>query len=117
MVVRISPGSRMSQVVMHRDFIYVSGQVADLPNKGITDQTQSVLSKIDRLLTEVGATKSDLVNVTVLLPQITDFDDMNAVYDAWIDPANPPARACYEARLADPELRIEITAVAAAPGA
>jgi Putative translation initiation inhibitor, yjgF family len=116
MVKRINPGSRMSQVVMHSGFIYVSGQVADLPNPGIDDQTKSVLSKIDRLLAEAGATKSDLVNVTVLLPHITDFDKMNAVYDAWIDPANPPSRACYEARLADPELRIEITAVAAVPG-
>jgi enamine deaminase RidA (YjgF/YER057c/UK114 family) len=48
----------------------------------------------------------------VLLPHISDFDAMNAVYDAWIDPANPPARACYEARLADPDLRVEMTAIA-----
>ena len=40
-------------------------------------------------------------------------DSMNSVYDAWIDKANPPARACIEARLADPDLRIEITAIAA----
>jgi len=39
---------------------------------------------------------------------------MNEVYDAWIDPQNPPARACTEARLADPDLRIEIVAIAEA---
>ena len=44
---------------------------------------------------------------------IVDFDAMNSVYDAWIDPANPPTRACVEARLADPDLRVEMTAVAA----
>jgi len=38
---------------------------------------------------------------------------MNRVYDAWVDPDRPPARACVEARLADPNLRIEITAIAA----
>ena len=38
---------------------------------------------------------------------------MNRVYDAWVDPANPPARACVEARLADPDLRVEMTAIAA----
>ena len=37
---------------------------------------------------------------------------MNAVYDAWIDPKSPPARACVEARLADPDLRVEMTAMA-----
>jgi len=41
---------------------------------------------------------------------------MNGVYDAWIgNDLPPPARACVEARLADPDLRIEITAVAAMP--
>jgi enamine deaminase RidA (YjgF/YER057c/UK114 family) len=48
----------------------------------------------------------------VFLPNIADFDAMNAVYDTWIDPENPAARACVEARLADPDLRVEMTAVA-----
>ena len=38
---------------------------------------------------------------------------MNSVYDAWIDPDNKPARACIEARLADPALKVEIIATAA----
>ena len=38
---------------------------------------------------------------------------MNRIYDAWVDPSRLPARACVEARLADPDLRIEVTAVAA----
>jgi Endoribonuclease L-PSP len=53
--------------------------------------------------------------VNVFLPHIIDFEAMNGVYDLWIDKANPPARACTEARLADPDLRIEISAVAAIP--
>ena len=111
---RIDPGPRMSQVVVHADTIYLSGQVAD--TKGdITVQTSSVLAKIDKLLAQAGASRSNLLSVTVLLPHIIDFGAMNAVYDKWIDPQNPPARACYEARLADPDLRIEITAIAANP--
>ena len=39
-------------------------------------------------------------------------DAANTVYDAWVDRANPPARACIEARLADPDLRVEMTVVA-----
>ncbi|MBB4273560.1 enamine deaminase RidA (YjgF/YER057c/UK114 family) [Rhizobium mongolense] len=38
---------------------------------------------------------------------------MNSVYDGWIDVENPPARACLKACLADPDLRVEMTAVAA----
>ena len=51
--------------------------------------------------------------VNVFLPHIIDFDAMNEVYDAWIDPSAPPARACVEARLANPSLRVEISAIAA----
>jgi enamine deaminase RidA (YjgF/YER057c/UK114 family) len=38
---------------------------------------------------------------------------MNAAWDAWIDPANTPARATVEARLATPKYLVEIMAVAA----
>ena len=117
MTQRLLVGSRMSQAVVHGSIIYLSGQVAEDKQADIAGQTRSVLNKIDRLLGEAGATRSNLLSVTVLLPHITDFDAMNAVYDAWIDPANPPARACYEARLADPELRIEIVATATRPDA
>lgn len=113
MAERLHVGPRMSQVVIHRDTVYVSGQIADPPLGGIEEQTRSVLAKLDTLLGQAGCTRSDLLSVTVLLPHIADFDAMNAVYDQWIDPSNPPARACYEARLADPDLRIEITAIAA----
>jgi enamine deaminase RidA (YjgF/YER057c/UK114 family) len=114
MIKRLKPGPRMSQTVIAGGTIYVAGQVADCPDEGIAAQTKSVLAKIEALLAEAGASRSDLVQVSVFLPHITDFDAMNAVYDAWIDPANPPARACTEARLADPRLRVEMTAVAVA---
>ena len=41
------------------------------------------------------------------------YADMNAAWDAWIDPANTPARATVEARLASPKYLVEIMAVAA----
>lgn len=40
---------------------------------------------------------------------------MNAVYDAWVDPENPPARACGEARLATPDYLVEFIVTAARP--
>lgn len=112
MIQRYQAGSRMSQAVAANGFVFVAGQVAENRKAGIEAQTRDVLDKIDQLLAEAGTGKAKLVAVNVFLPHITDFDAMNAVYDAWIDPANPPARACVEARLADPDLRVEMTAVA-----
>lgn len=113
MITRFQVGSRMSQAVVCHGMVHIAGQVADNRTGSIREQTRDVLAKIDALLEEAGSDKSKLVAVNVFLPHITDFDAMNEVYDAWIDPANPPARACTEARLADPDLRVEMTALAA----
>ena len=106
-------GQRMSQAVAYGGMVHIAGQVADDRKAGIEGQTKDVLAKIEALLTEAGTNKSKLVAVNIFPPQISDFDAMNRVYDAWVDPERLPARACVEARLADPDLRIEITAVAA----
>ena len=113
MIQHYQKGSRMSQAVSYGGLVYIAGQVAENRKAGIEDQTRDVLGKIDTLLKEAGTDRSKLLAVNVFLPAIVDFDAMNSVYDAWIDPANPPARACVEARLADPDLRVEMTAVAA----
>ena len=41
------------------------------------------------------------------------FADMNAVWDAWIDPENPPVRACVQSAMARPEILLEIKVIAA----
>ena len=113
MIKRLKIGPRMSQAVVHGDTVYVAGQVASASKASVEDQTRDVLGKIDALLAEAGTDKSKLLAVNVFLVNIADFAAMNSVYDTWIDKQNPPARACIEARLADPDLRVEMTAVAA----
>ena len=41
-----------------------------------------------------------------------DFNEMNEIWDAWIVPEASPARACGEAKLAAPEIKVEIIVVA-----
>ena len=111
---RIAPGARMSQAVVHGDLVFLAGQVAEKnAGKDVGRQTREILGSIDALLKKAGTDKSKLLSCTVYLSSIGDFDAMNAVYDAWVDKANPPARACVEARLAGTEFTVEIVAVAA----
>jgi enamine deaminase RidA (YjgF/YER057c/UK114 family) len=112
-ITRYQPGKRMSQAVAHGNTVYLAGQVATDYNGTIEKQTQEVLASIDKLLAEAGTNKSKVLSCQVLLNNIGDFAAMNTVYDAWIDPANPPARAAMEARLAHPALKVEIIAIAA----
>ena len=109
---RIAVGPRMSQLVAANGCAYISGQVADDRNGSLQEQAKNILANIDRLLAEAGTSKEKLLKVDVYLAAIVDFDEFNTVYDAWVDPANPPARVCSEARLADPRIRVEIAAVA-----
>ncbi|WP_336068772.1 RidA family protein [Nitratireductor rhodophyticola] len=109
---RLERGSRMSQAVACNGLVHVAGQVADNRKASIEQQTEEVLAKVLSLVERAGSSKSGIVAVNVFLPHITDFDAMNSVWDKWVDLENPPARACVEARLADPDLRVEMTAVA-----
>lgn len=112
-ITRHQPGKRMSQAVVHGNTVYLAGQVATDYDGTIEKQTGEVLAAIDKLLAEVGSSKSKVLSCQVVLNNIADFAAMNTVYDAWIDPANPPARACIEARLAHPALKVEVIAIAA----
>lgn len=109
---RIEPGPRMSQAVMHGSTVYLAGQVA-APGKGVAEQTRAVLAQIDRLLAEAGSHKSRILAATIWLADVADFAEMNAVWESWIDPANPPARATGGVTLAAPEYKVEIIVTAA----
>ncbi|MBK1666243.1 hypothetical protein CKO38_17240 [Rhodospirillum rubrum] len=109
---RIESNARMSQAVVHGDTVYLAGQVGT-PGDSVAEQTATVLANIDRLLAEVGSHKSKILSATIWLADMTDFSAMNAVWDPWVDPANPPARACGEAKLAAPGYRVEVIIVAA----
>ena len=74
---------------------------------GPAAQTRTILAKIDALLAEVGSSKSKLLQVQIWLADIRYYDEMNAVWDAWVDPANTPGRATCEARMATPRALVE----------
>lgn len=111
---RLHPGPRMSQVVIHGDTVYTAGQVAlEAPGASVTEQTRDILARIDSLLAEAGSDKSKLLSATIWITDMGSFEEMNAVWDAWVDPANTPGRACVEAKLAAPQFTVEIAVIAA----
>jgi len=112
MITRIQPGARMSEAVVHGDTIYLSGQVGE-PGDDVATQTRTALAEIEALLAEAGSHKSKILMAQIWLADIADFEAMNGVWDAWVDTANPPARATGESRLASPDYKVEIIVIAA----
>ena len=115
---RLHTGARMSQVVIHGDTIYLAGQVAmsvlQGDEKSTGEQTKEILANIDGYLAEAGSDKSKLITATIWLTDIADFEEMNAVWDAWVSEGDTPCRACVVSpALADPRLTVEIMITAA----
>ena len=106
-------GRRMSQVVVHNGTVYHAVIVADDRDADMATQTQQVLAKIDGLLAEVGSNKSKLLCAEIWINEMAQFGEMNGVWDAWIDPSNPPTRACGQVPLAHPDFKVEIIVRAA----
>ena len=112
-ITRNHTNQRMSQCVIHGNTVYLAGQVADDSSADIRTQTQQVLDKIDTLLAQAGSDKSRMLSAQIWLTSIGHFSAMNEIWDAWIPEGQAPARACIEARLASPDLLVEIGITAA----
>ncbi|MEJ6570556.1 MAG: RidA family protein [Akkermansiaceae bacterium] len=104
---------RMSRIVIHNDTIYLCGQVGKDSTKGMAEQTDTMLEKVDELLLQAGSDRENMLSATIYVRDMKDFAVMNEVWDAWVPEGYAPARACVEARMARDELLVEISVVAA----
>jgi len=103
---------RYSDSVVHSDVVYLV-EVPSRLDADIAGQTVELLASVERLLAEAGSDKSRLLMVTLYLADMADYDAMNAVWDAWVPEGQAPARACLQAKLANPEYKLEIVLTAA----
>ena len=112
-ITRHHTNQRMSQIVIHGDTVYLAGQVASDASANITVQTQQVLQKIDTLLAEAGSDKRKILSAQIWIASMGHFAQMNEIWDAWVPEGHAPGRACIEARLASPDLLVEVGIIAA----
>lgn len=110
-IARHQTNERTSKVVVHNNVAYLCGQVA--ANTDITEQTQTMLAKVDDLLESVGSGSSRMLSATIYLKTMDDFAAMNLVWNAWVPEGHAPARACVQAAMARPALLVEISVTAA----
>jgi enamine deaminase RidA (YjgF/YER057c/UK114 family) len=111
-IVRHQPAKILSGAVEANGMVYVAGTVADKRPASVKAQTEEILGKIDGLLAQAGSHKSKIVSVQIWLADIRTREEMNQAWLAWVDANNLPARACVEAKLAAPDMLVEIAAIA-----
>ncbi len=105
--------------------IYTSGQtypiigVSGQPpaaDASLEEQTEACLVNIHNLVRAAGGTKDDIVKVTIYNTRMSDQAAVNAVYLRFFDDHRPTRTHVEVARLADPDLLIEIEATAVIDG-
>lgn len=111
-ILRSQAGPILSQAVEFHGFVFTSGVLARDLGREIRGQTEDVLAQIDALLEAHGTDKTRLLQAQIWLKDINDRPAMNEVWQAWLPAGGAPARACVEAKLADPRALVEIMVTA-----
>ena len=110
---RHEPSGHLSKAVEHNGTVYIAGTTASDRSVGMKEQTAQVLKTIDGLLDKCGTNKSKLLAATVYVSDMAQKGAMNDAWLAWIDPKNPPTRACVAVELGSPTTLVEIVVTAA----
>lgn len=98
--------------------VFVSGQIALDPATGqmvqtdIETETRQVLNNLRTVLAAAGCDSSDVVNATVYMKNMNDYQRMNAVYGTFFPEGKYPARVAVEVSNLPKSANVEIAVVA-----
>jgi len=105
-----------SQAVRVGDTLYMSGQIPldpktmQIVDGGIDAQARQVFANLRAVAAAAGATLNDIVKLTILMTDLSEFAKVNEIMAAHFD-APYPARATYQVAALPRGARIEVEAV------
>ena len=106
-----------SQAIEACGTVYVSGQLPidpatrEFAQGGIQAEARQSLTNIKNILAEAGLTMQNVVKVTVLLADISNFAAVNGVYSEFFQ-APYPARSAFAVAALPKGANVEIEAIA-----
>ncbi len=109
------PGTGLRDEIIYADRVYFSGITARDLSGDIGAQTRDVLAIIDARLSAVGSNRNWLLTAHVNLRNMALVQEMNAVWNAWVDADKPPSRTCVSGGLMPAGALVEIVVTAAIP--
>ena len=112
-ITRHDQTSILSQAVQYGDTVYLAGVVAKNLDQDVKGQTKQVLDDIDRLLAKCGSNKSKVLQATIWVTDIRNRAPAGSSRRPRRSKSRSSARACIEAKLADPKALVEIMVTAA----
>lgn len=114
------PGGPFSAAVLGvgTRILEISGQVAQAPDGSLVggddagEQARQCLRNVDALLRAAGASKEDVVKVSVFLTDMADRAAVAAAREAYFGEYRPAATLVQISALVTPALKVEIEATA-----
>ena len=110
-----------SQAVRVGDFVLCSGQIPLDPAAGtmvagdFAAQARRVLDNLAAVLAAAGCSMADVVRTTIYVTDLADFSALNEIYAGYFEPPFP-ARSTVQVAALPRAARVEIDAMAFAPG-
>jgi len=107
-----------SPAVTAGHFVFVSGQIGLEPatmqfaGEDIETQTRQALQNLMTVLEKAGCDSSDVVQCTVFLKNISDYQKMNLIYGGYFEAMRYPARMAVEVADLPRHALVEISAIA-----
>lgn len=101
--------------------LHIAGQVARdetgalVGTANMAAQTRQVLENIAKILASVGGLMDDIVTLTVFVTDMTDLKKIHEVRAEYFNKPYPASTLVKVSGLVEPEMLIEINAVAAIP--
>ena len=115
--IRVVPGRPYSQAVRVGNTYYFAGKIGvtdstrALPSGRVTAEVRNIFEAFRQVFNETGVSFRDVVQVTVFLAEIGDYDEMNRAYAEYF-PISPPARETVAVSGIVSGARVEISLIA-----
>lgn len=90
-----------SQAVRVGDVLYLSGALGNVPGTrelvpgGMEAQARQTMDNIDAVLKQNGLSFADIFKCTVMLADMSKWEDFNKIYVTYFNPDRLPARSAF----------------------
>ncbi len=113
-----SPVGPYNQSVMAGNTLYVSGQIAIIPETGkllqgsIEEETDQVMKNLNAILTQANMDFNNVVKASVFVTDMNNYSQINQVYAKYFDESTAPARELVEVANLPKFVNVEISVIA-----
>ena len=113
-----NPIGSYNQAVIANGFVFTAGQIGVDPSTGkIVEESfkarvEQVFKNLSAILERAGTDLSKVIKFTVFLTDMGNYDQVNEVFNEWLDEENAPARSLVSVKELPAYTDIEIECVA-----